>query len=103
MIIERTVCTPNLTMNMEFELTPKELRIAYDEQNHVYDMEDIENELDLCREDYVETYSIDIQPVTESEFEEMAHELRRILDKDADASWSYARQAAVNKVLRMRG
>lgn len=83
-------------------LTPEELRHAYTIQQHECDKADIENELDIARDDYIEDYGIDTRPVTDEEIDRMAFELRRILDKDADACWSYARAKAVRTVLDRR-
>lgn len=65
-------------------------------------MEDIENELELSEDEYIEKFGIDESPVTQDEKEEMAHRLRKMLDRDADAAWSYCRKAAVIEVLRER-
>lgn len=83
-------------------LTPEELRHAYVLQQHEYDKSDIENELDVAAEDYIEQFDIDKKPVTPEEIEAMAIELRRILDRDADACWSSARAEAVITVLKRR-
>lgn len=83
-------------------LTPEELRHAYVLQQHEYDKSDIENELDVAAEDYIEQFDIDKKPVTPEEIDAMAIELRRILDRDADACWSVARAEAVTTVLKRR-
>lgn len=83
-------------------LTPEELRHAYALQQHEYDKSDIENELDVAAEDYIEQFDIDKKPVTPEEIDAMAIELRRILDRDADACWSVARAEAVTTVLKRR-
>lgn len=90
----------------EFEavklLSPRELRQAYELQQHEYDKSDIENELDIASEDYIVNFDIDRRPVTEEEIDRMAHKLRRILNQDADACWSSARVEAVTAVLSER-
>lgn len=83
-------------------LTPEELRYAYTIQQHEYDKSDVENELELAAEDYIEEFGIDKKPVTEEEVDRMAFELRKLLDKDADACWSHCRAEAVSIVLRRR-
>lgn len=83
-------------------LTPEELRHAYVMEQHEYDKLDIENELECAAEYYNEKFHIDEKPVTENEIERMAFELRKLLDKDADACWSYCRAEAVSTVLRRR-
>lgn len=83
-------------------LTSAELVQAYEKQQHIYDCSDIENELELAAEDYIEEFGIDKKPVTEEEIDRMAYELRRLLDKDADACWSQCRAEAAAAVLRSR-
>lgn len=102
MKIKRTVYAPNLNMEMEFQLTPEEVREAYEEQQHEYDISDMENELDVASDDYIEEFHIDEEPVTEDELEEMARLLRKKLEADADACWSHARCEAAHEVLRKR-
>lgn len=83
-------------------LTSAELVQAYEKQQHIYDCSDIENELELAAEDYIEEFNIDNRPVTDEEIDRMAYELRRLLDKDADACWFHCRAEAVSIVLRRR-
>ena len=83
-------------------LTPEELTKAYKKKQHLWDVEDIENELELLEEKYIEEFGIDESPVTQAEKEEMAYRLRKMLDRDADAAWSYCRKAAVTEVLMER-
>lgn len=56
----------------------------------------------LWHKDYIEEFGIDKKPVTEEEIDRMAYELRRLLDKDADACWSQCRAEAAAAVLRSR-
>lgn len=84
------------------QLTPEEMRRAYNIQQHIYDKSDIENELDIATDDYIEKFNIDKDPVTEKEIEDMSIELRKILDNNADACWSAARAEAVTKILENR-
>lgn len=83
-------------------LSSEELEKAYEAQRHKYDVSDIVNELDAADEDYIEKFDIDERPVTDEEIEQMAKELRKILDYDADAVWSTARYEAVTSVLKAR-
>ena len=80
-------------------LTPPELRHAYELQQHEYDKQDVEYELDSSAEDYIEKFGIDENPVTQEEQENMAYRLRKMLNKDADAQWSYCLKEAVTEVL----
>lgn len=91
-----------MLLNPVQNLTPEELRHAYELQQHEYDKSDIENELEVAAEDYIERFRIDEKPVTDDEIDRMAFELRRLLDKDADACWSHCRAEAVAMVLRRR-
>ena len=83
-------------------LTPEELTKAYKKKEHLWDVEDIENELDLNVDEYIESFNIGEHPVTHEEKEDMAYRLRKLLDRDADAAWSYCRKAAVTEVLAGR-
>lgn len=83
-------------------LTPEELRHAYELQQHEYDKSDIQNELELAADDYNEEFHIDEKPVSDEELEQMAFELRKLLDKDVDAVWTHCREEAVVAVLRRR-
>ncbi len=91
---------------IEFELTSDEILEAYWEQQHFYDIADVENELREQWDVYAEKYHFDLyefcpDDITEEEIEVMADELRRILDQNCDACWSKAREEAVNYVLCM--
>ena len=79
----------------EIELYPYELYGAFCVQQHLFDIEDIENWF-ACGEDISE-YGLSEQEVV-SLYEEMASELRRNIDK-YDMDWSYARDAAVRDTL----
>lgn len=83
-------------------LSSEELMKAYEMQQHQYDVSDIVNELDAAEEDYIEKFDINERPVTDEEVEQMAKELRKILDENADAVWSTARHEAVTAVLKTR-
>ena len=83
-------------------LTPEELTKAYKKKEHLWDVEDIENELGLSEEEYIEKFGIDERPVTQEEKEDMAYRLRKMLDRDADAAWSFCRKTAVTEVLMER-
>lgn len=83
-------------------LSSEELTKAHEAQQHKYDVSDIVNELDAAEEDYIEKFDIDEKPVTYEEVEQMAKELRKILNKNADAVWSTARYEAVTSVLKAR-
>lgn len=83
-------------------LTSRELRLAYEKQQHIYDIQDIENELDCSSDEYDEKYGIGGTPITEKELDDMATALRRRLDENADAVWSICRAEAVAEVLDRR-
>lgn len=101
-------CIDDAKEDREYEIAPgirltaTELRIAYEKQRHIYDIMDIENELDCSAEEYIEKYGVDKNPVTASEIEEMATLLRDKLDEDADATWSVCRADAVAEILKER-
>lgn len=83
-------------------LTPEELRHAYVQQQHEYDKSDMENELDSNSEWYAEKFGTDKDPVTKEELEQMAGVLRKLLDGDADATWSSCRERAADEILNKR-
>lgn len=85
-----------------YTLSRAELRKAYDEQQHLYDIEDVKNELDCDRDKYVDEYGIDKRPVSKDEIEQMALKLRYYLDVDADSAWSVCVRDAVAKILSER-
>ena len=87
---------------IEYELTVQELRAAYCEQQHIYDVEDIKNELDSNYDRYMNEYGIDEKPVTEKEVEKMAKFLRHLRNNEVDSCWSYCVQDAVKKILSER-
>lgn len=83
-------------------LTSTELVRAYEKQQHIYDRSDIENELDVGSDCYIDEFGVDEEPVTEDEIERMAKALRDLLDRDADATWSSCCSQAVVEVLSRR-
>lgn len=103
---EQRVAAINLAVDMLLNpvehLIPEELANAYNIQQHEYDKVDIEEELEIASEGYIEEYGIDQVPVTDDEIERMANALRRTLDDDVDECWSYAKAKAVHKVLDAR-
>ena len=91
-----------MLINPVQHLTTEEIRYAYELQQHEYDKSDIKNELELAAEDCIDRFRIDDKPVTDEEIDHMAFELRKLLDKDADACWSNCRAEAVATVLCRR-
>ncbi len=98
MVITRTING----VEHKITLTHTELRKAFEEQQHLYDIDDIGNELDTSCEYYTEKYNLDKRPVSQQEKVRMAKRLRDLLDDDADASWSACRSQAVADILRER-
>jgi len=82
---------------MTFELDPTELREAYSEQQHLFDIQDVEDFLDCYEDDLYEQYS-----VTREEFQSLipaiADETRRFQDKYG-FYWDYARSDAADKIV----
>lgn len=83
-------------------LTPDELRQAYYKQEHLFDIDNILNELDIANEDYSEKFKIDRFPVTDEELERMAKKFRKKLDFDCNADFEYAVQSSISDVLCQR-
>lgn len=84
-------------------LSRTELRKAYEEQQHIYDVDDIRNALDTNREYYAEKYGIAENPVTDNEVERMARLLRDSLDSGDISCWSVCVQDAIEEILKERG
>lgn len=104
MNIRRTL---NMTMEgfsipYDIKLTPEEMRHAYEEQQHIYDLDDVKNELDTMVEYYAAKFGINEKPVTSEEKEQMARELRRLLNNNIGRSEAQYRCEAVKSVLRKR-
>ncbi len=83
-------------------LTPDELFSAYCKQQHIFDMLDIMNELGMSADDYIEEFGIDQNPVTSEEIDQMANELRHLMNNDDSDDWQYCRQEVITKILRRR-
>lgn len=89
---------------VEFELTSEELYSAHLEQEHKYDMQDIEDVLEGYRpdgkEDFYWTYEVPFDRVYGNEdlISEMAYEKRRNMDK-YDMAWDTARDEAISEIL----
>lgn len=81
--------------NMEIELTQAEMWSAYEEQQHKFDMSDID-----CVFDYKE-YGFS-EAEAEHVIAEMAYRMRRYIDK-YDCDFAYARDEAISDVLREHG
>ena len=86
-------------INFSFELLPEELYDAYFEQQEKFDIEDIVNYAEMMSKEKLE----EELECTYSEFlsmkEEMAHEMRKNIDK-YDMEFAYARQEAIETVIQ---
>lgn len=86
----------------EFELTRDELYRAFDEQEHIYDVNDIEDVVFYMEDaEVLAEYGISKEAFLAMK-DEMAYEKRRNMDK-YDMSWDYARDEAVSSVLAAHG
>lgn len=91
----------------DFELSLGELRDAYFEQEHNYDLEDIKAVIPTTDSDpdnwveFIEEYGIVPCTVSEDEMEDMATELRRNIDKH-NMEFSNARDNAIRTVIAKR-
>ena len=82
----------------EFELTSNELCEAYYEQEHKFDIDDVDDLICGLDDEYVlEVYGVDAERFRELE-PEMAYEKRRLMDK-YDMAWNDARDEAVDSIL----
>lgn len=89
-------------VHLELELTAEELRQAYLEQQHLYDLEDVRCELDCSGDWYAEMYDIDINTITSEEIEKMASIFREKLDDSVEADWRTSIEDAIKEVLKKR-
>ena len=81
----------------KIELTPQELREAYEEMELHYDMDDVRTELDAFDEDDLKEYYGGTYEQLEPLIEEMAVRMRRYINK-YDMHWDYARSEAIRDV-----
>lgn len=82
----------------EFELTRDEIYRAFNEQEHIYDVADIEDVVFYMEEEEVLVeYGVSKESFLAMK-DEMAYEKRRNMDK-YDMSWDYARDEAISSVL----
>lgn len=82
-----------------FELTNEELYNAFREQEFRFDRNDIEDYFYAFDEDELqEEYDMSRAEIEEL-FDDMAHEMRRNMDK-YEMSWDYARDHAIADILR---
>lgn len=84
-------------------LTDEQLYKAHILQEEKFDEQDIRNELEESEDHYISLgYHIDRKPVTDEEIGDMAAELRRLLDNDADSRWSFCVEQAITTILDRR-
>ena len=86
-------------LEFEFELTANELCDAYDEQQHMFDVSDVEC---LFEDYYTDDEVLDLYGVTTdtalSLSDGIAWEMRRLMDK-YDVDMSYAREEAARTII----
>jgi hypothetical protein len=97
MTIKRTVNG----VEMEFELTDRELFDAYEEQQHKFDIQDIDGFF-CCydNDECIREYGFSRAEI-ETMYEDMADRMRRYIDK-YDCSWDYSRDTAIQEILNER-
>lgn len=94
MTIKRVICG----VEHEFQLSKEELREAFEEQEHLYDVSDVEAYFDAYDDDDIKRdYGRDRAEI-ESMFEKIACEMRRNIYK-YDMDWRDAREAAIAELL----
>ena len=85
--------------HMEIELTPNELLAAYYEQQHLFDLSDVETFADMCDDNYKgQPYINDIRDPAVAE--EVAKKYREVLDNNPSDSWFDDMSYAVMAVCR---
>lgn len=83
---------------VEIELTSQEIYEAYLEKQNEFDRQDVENVFDAYNDDELEDfYGLTREQIAEK-IPEIAHEMRRNIDK-YDMSWQAARDAAIAEKL----
>lgn len=86
---------------MEFELTQLEMYDAYEEQQHKFDIQDIDGFFCSYNDDEcVQEYGFSRAEI-ETMYEDMANRMRRYIDK-YDCSWNYSRDTAIQEILNER-
>ncbi len=88
---------------VSYTLSRTELRKAYLEQQQIYDVGDIKNELDSNSNYYNVKFGLAEKPVRKNEIEEMTRLLRYNFYDSADSIWSICVRDAVKKILSERG
>lgn len=89
-------------VEMKFELTSRELFDAYEEQQHKYDIQDIDDFFCWCNDDEcIQEYYGFSRAEIETMYEDMACRMRRYMDK-YDCTWDYSRDTAIREVLDER-
>ena len=77
---------------LEYELTPAEIRLAYEEESHEYDRVDLRNFFDCCAEDddlqWFTAMSVPVQDAIIEHLAEQYHEVAARQD-----TWACAREA----------
>lgn len=82
----------------EIELTDRELYAAYEEQEHIFDREDVREVFDnMTDKDVLDTYGITASEAS-SLIEAMAYEKRRQIDKYG-TEWFEARDDAIREII----
>lgn len=79
-------------------LTPRELLSAYTEQQHEYDVTDIELYFDCFDDDDIMDFCGATRKDVEKLFDDMAYEMRRKIDK-YEMSFEFARDEAIKDVI----
>ena len=82
----------------EFELTNDELWNAYEEQQHKYDLDDVDTQFCFYTdEELMNTYHKTREEIKKL-YPDIAYEMRRLMDK-YDVDMEYARDEAIDYVL----
>ena len=86
---------------MEFELTQLEMYDAYEEQQHKFDIQDIDGFFcSYDNDECIQEYGFSRTEI-ETIYEDMADRMRRYIDK-YDCSWDYSRDTAIQEILNER-
>ena len=102
MEIVRDAVKPNNYNRITIKLTDIELLQAYHEQEHIYDICDIENEILANFAFYDREYDLQSSPVTDDEYDAIATRYRELLGRQSGPDISECKQLAVVYVLDER-
>jgi hypothetical protein len=83
-------------------LTDEEMKFVYEKVQHMNNINNIKNAVDLNWEYLDEKFKIKQFPVTKNEYELIAHELQLLLNADVNVEWDKTCLEAIKNILEQR-